>query len=145
MAELNTTQLLGQFDGETGADIKTYAEIPWREYLESKNYNHDINKMCELCIKDQKARHGEITIKCKGMASKSLYIKPEEEHNFTEEDMDIMEQAANPYHWAERNIDVEKIDDPKRLFIPRWYQNQISSCSAARKVIRCGRRARQIL
>lgn len=128
MAELNTTQLLGQFDGETGTEIKTYAEIPWREYLESKNYNHDINKMCELCIKDQKAKYGEITIKCKGLATKSLYIKPEEEHNFTEEDMDIMEQAANPYHWAERNIDVDKIDDPKRLFIPRWYQAQISQC-----------------
>lgn len=141
MTELNTTQLIGQFDGNTGTDIKTFAEIPWREYLESKNYNQDINEMCKLCIKDQKAKHGGITIACKGLASKSQYIKPEEEHNFTEEDMDLMEQAANPYHWAEKNIDVEKIGDPKRLFIPRWYQNQISSCSAARKVIRCGRRA----
>ena len=141
MTELNTTQLIGQFDGNTGTDIKTFAEIPWRQYLESKNYNHDINEMCRLCIQEQKAKSGGITIACKGLASKSQYIKPEEEHNFTEEDMDLMEQAANPYHWAEKNIDVEKIGDPKRLFIPRWYQNQISSCSAARKVIRCGRRA----
>ena len=106
MTELNTTQLIGQFDGNTGTDIKTFAEIPWREYLESKNYNHDINEMCRLCIQEQKAKSGGITIACKGLASKSQYIKPEEEHNFTEEDMDLMEQAANPYHWAEKNIDV---------------------------------------
>ncbi len=106
-----------------------------------KNYNQDINKMCSLCKEEQINKFGEITIRCKGLASKDIYVTSEQVHNFTKDDLDIMEQAINPYHWAERNIDIGKIGDDKRLFNARWYQEFLSRCTAARKVVRCGRRA----
>ena len=44
------------------------SQLYWKDYLRDKDYNKDINKMCELCIKEQKETHGKVVINCKGLA-----------------------------------------------------------------------------
>ncbi len=129
-----------KFDGETGLN-RSLADIPWREYIDSKNYNKDVNKMCDLCIKDQLSKYGAITIKCNGLLGAKNSMPPEFEHLFDKEELEILEEAANPYYWASKNIDTKNTNESTKLFLPRWYQQQIMSCSSRRKTIRCGRRA----
>lgn len=130
---------IGKFDGITG-EAKNLAEIPWREYLENKKYNKDINSMCDLCIKDQIKKYGQQTIRCEGMLSGKKTIPEQFAHMFTEEELDLVEQSINPYHWAAKNIDTANENPSTKLFIPRWYQEQFLRCSAKRKTIRAGRR-----
>lgn len=130
---------IGKFDGITG-EAKNLAEIPWREYLENKKYNKDINSMCDLCIKDQIKKYGQQTIRCEGMLSGKKTIPEQFAHMFTEEELDLVEQSINPYHWAAKNIDTANENPSTKLFMPRWYQEFILRCSAKRKTIRAGRR-----
>lgn len=106
----------------------------WREYLESKNYNKDINEMCGECIKTQMEKYGEITIECKGLASADMLIDKSISHLFSDEDRETAEQLANPYAWAEANLDPKK-------FVHRWYQEQFTKCTSKRLTLRCGRRS----
>ena len=73
------------------------------EYLERKNYNKDINQMCPLCIKDQiKKIWAKVTIKCEGLLSGEKENTSELRHHFSEEEVELVEQAINPYKWAEK-------------------------------------------
>ncbi len=130
---------IGRFDGSTG-EARNLADIPWREYLSQKNYNKDINSMCDLCIKDQIKKYGQQTIRCEGMLSGKKTIPEQFAHMFTEEELDLVEQSINPYHWAAKNIDTANENPSTKLFMPRWYQEFILRCSAKRKTIRAGRR-----
>lgn len=122
-------------------EVQTVDMMDWKDYLKHKNYNKDINKMCELCQKNQIDKYGKITIKCNGLASYKSYIPEEHAHTLTEEQLDLLEQATNSYYWADKNIDTDNPIPEKRLFAHRWYQEQIARCTAHRKAIRCGRRA----
>ena len=122
-------------------EVQSIDKMDWKDYLKHKNYNKDINKMCELCQKNQIEKHGKITIKCNGLASYKSYIPEEHAHSLTEEQLDLLEQATNAYYWADKNIDSDNPIPEKRLFAHRWYQEQIARCTAHRKAIRCGRRA----
>lgn len=133
-----------RFDGETGQN-RSLADIPWREYIVNKNYNKDISKMCETCIKEQISKYGQVTIKCSGLLGAKNSVPPEFEHMFDPEEMDLLEQASNPYYWASKNIDTKNTNESTKLFMPRWYQEQILSCSSRRKTVRCGRRAGKAL
>ncbi len=131
---------IARFDGNTGVDTRTLAEIPWREYLASKNYNKDINKMCDLCREEQIRKYGSITIKCTGLLSSKTLVPEQYAHMFSEEELDLLEQSVNPYHWAAKNIDTKNTNPSTKLFIPRWYQEKVGRCSSNRKTIRAGRR-----
>ena len=134
------TNMIGKFDGNLG-EIKTIDQMDWKEYLKHKGYDKDINNMCSKCQKDQIDKYGKITVKCNGLATYKSYLPENKEHLFSEEDKDLLEQTVNPYHWANKNIDIDNPLPEKRLFAPRWYQEQISRCTSRRKTIRCGRRA----
>jgi len=123
----------------TTKEIKSFENIPfskiyWKDYLEAKDYNKDINKMCSLCQEKQIADHGEITIECKGLAGASMYIDDKIAGLLSEEELAMTEQMANPYAWAAANISSKK-------FKPRWYQEMVSRCTSKRMSLRCGRRA----
>lgn len=116
-------------------------EMNWREYLKRKNYNKDINKMCELCRAQQIKEHGEITIKCSGLKDINTFLPEEVLYSFNDEEIRKMSEMIDPYLWAENNLDTEQEDIEKRMLKHRWYQEQYIKCSATRKTIRCGRRA----
>jgi hypothetical protein len=98
-----------------------------------------VKSMCEICIDNQMKQHGKITIKCNGLASSSQLINEEIRHMFSEEDVQQLEEMANPYAWADRYIDVGT-PEHRRMFSPRWYQEQMVRCTAKRRAYRCGRR-----
>jgi hypothetical protein len=139
-------------------------QIPWRDYVRSRFpevpfFDVDENQrltedsaiklrefsgeavktMCEKCIEGQIQEHGEITIRCNGLASASQLVPESLEHMFSEADMSQFEELANPYAWADKNIDPDK-PAHKRMFSPRWYQEQMVRCTAKRRAYRCGRR-----
>jgi replicative DNA helicase len=132
--------MIGKFDGDNG-EIRNLAGIPWRQYLQEKDYNKDINKMCDLCIKEQVKKYGTRTIKCSGLLSADEMVPAQYSHMFSQEERDLMEEAINPYYWAAKNIDIDNDNPSTKIFIPRWYQEQYTRCSAPRKTIRAGRRA----
>lgn len=110
------------------------SQIGWRTYLASKNYETDINEMCGNCIANQIEEHGYQAIECRGLASASMLIDDSVKHMFSEDDLDTAEQLANPYYWAQQNIN-------KKKFTSRWYQEMTSRCTAKRLTLRCGRRS----
>lgn len=139
-------------------------QIPWRDYVRSrypdvpffdvdenqrltedaaiklKEFSGEaVTNMCDICIKNQIKEHGEVTIQCNGLASSNQLVPETLEHMFSEEDMKQFEELANPYAWADKNIDPEK-PAHKRMFSPRWYQEQMVRCTAKRRAYRCGRR-----
>ena len=114
--------------------------MPWREYLKHKNYDTDIKNMCSNCQKEQIRKYGKITIKCSGPKDISV-IDPEIIAQLNKEEIEEVKQAISPVYWAEKNIDVLQTDPNKRLYVPRWYQSMIISCSASKKAVRCGRRS----
>ena len=144
--------------------IESYDKIYWRDYMsikfpdvpqfsivdgkltesaieEIKAYSAEaISTMCEKCIAKQIDTYGAQRIKCTGIAAKETLLDNDYHHIFSEEEIDQIEQIANPYYWAEKNIDLDTIPE-KRKFISRWYQEQMVRCSAKRKVFRCGRRS----
>lgn len=99
-----------------------------------------VKDMCQLCEERQIREYGKITIKCKGLAAANQLVPEGLEHMFSPEDMEQFEEIANPYAWADKYIDP---DTPahKRMFSPRWYQEQMVRCTAKRRAYRCGRRA----
>lgn len=140
------------------------SEVYWRDYLASKGMdipdfdkdqrgnlsekgiNHlrefskgKIDGMCERCISKQIRDHGEIVIKCRGLATVENSIPEEIRHKFSESEMEVFKEIVDPYHWADKYIDPHT-PTAKRMFNPRWYQEQMVKCTANRKVYRCGRR-----
>lgn len=123
------------------ASVEALYNINWKDYLELQDYNKDINKMCELCRAEQIREYGKITIECSGIKDRSYLVPSEYEEMFTDEELKTIDEVANPATWGDNNIDVDRKDDPeKRKYARRWYQDQIISCSAKKKIIRCGRR-----
>ena len=110
------------------------SEIPWVEYLEWKNYDRTLEGMCKKCRSDQIAEFGEITIQCTGYAKLEHIYDQDLLDNFQSTELDMLREIIDPVHWAKFNID-------DRVFTERWYQQQLLSCTANRKVVRCGRRA----
>lgn len=123
----------------TSSLIQLY-EMPWREYLKHKNYDTDIKNMCSNCQKEQIRKYGKITIKCSGPKDISV-VDQEIVAQLNKEEVEEVKQAISPVYWAEKNIDILQTDPNKRLYIPRWYQSMILTCSASKKAIRCGRRS----
>ena len=134
------TNIIGKFDSETGNEVRNFAHIPWEEYLASKKYDKNIDNMCTNCIKEQKAKHGKITVECNGPLTIDNMVPEEVRHVLSSEELQLLREAYNPYEWAENNIDVKNKDRKERLFSKRWYQNQYINCSSKRKTIRSGRR-----
>ena len=118
---------------EARGKVTPLSQIPWRGYLESKNYDKDISTMCDTCRAGQIKKHGKITIKCKGLAKKDNFIPKELNHLLSEEEKQQVEEIVNPYAWAEAHI-------ASHLFASRWYQEFPSRCTSKRKVLRMGRR-----
>jgi len=114
------------------------SKIYWKDYLKAKNYNSDVNSMCEECIQAQISKYGKQEIDCKGLASADMLVDEKLKHLFSDEDMDTAEQLANPYAWANRNIHRKK-------FTERWYQEMFTRCTSKRLTLRCGRRAGKAL
>ena len=110
------------------------SEIPWLEYLEWKNYDQTLEGMCKSCREDQMAKYGEITIQCTGYAKLEHIYDEDLLDNFQGQELEMLKDLIDPVHWAKFNI------SPK-VFTERWYQSQLLSCTANRKVVRCGRRA----
>ena len=115
-------------------------DLDWREFLRRKNYNQDINKMCDLCIKDQVAKYGEQTIKCNGIKRFDEMFPKEIVDTFDRDELDAAKELIDPYFWADRHLDIRQENPDRRIFSRRWYQEFMTSCSANRKAIRCGRR-----
>ena len=110
------------------------SEIYWKDYLESKNYDKDINNMCNKCIQEQIDKFGKRVIECNGLASAKEQIPEDLLSVFSEEDLKIADQLVNPYAWAKANLS-------EKFFTERWYQEHYTSCTSKRLVLRCGRRA----
>lgn len=157
------SQIIASDVEEISQEIKTFNNIPWKEYLyqkfpdlpqfsllgnrltekavvEIKDYSaKKIESMCDICQKKQIDTHGKIVIECNGLASTENIVDKDYVHMFSKEEIDQLEQIANPYNWADKNIDIESVPE-KRKFVQRWYQEQMVRCTARRKVLRCGRR-----
>lgn len=109
------------------------SKIPWREYLKARDYDEDINNMCRDCRAIQTERHGQTTVVCSGKASSDQLVPKELAPLMTDSEMQLAETMASPYSWAKRYVSPKK-------FKARWYQEQMTDCTAKRLVIRCGRR-----
>ena len=107
------------------------ANMPWRDYLRHQNYNKDPKKMCELCIKEQKAKYGGDTpIICDGLKDYETVLKTRYGKEVFEElvselnELEIKElkQTFSPVEWFKAHMtDSEKAQD-------RWTQNLVLSC-----------------
>ena len=115
-------------------------DLNWREYLKIKNYDRDISTMCQKCKKEQMIKFGKTTIKCSGLRRIETMLPEEIINEFNDQELITMKELVDPYYWAENHIDVHQENPERRVFSKRWYQERIVSCSASRKVVRCGRR-----
>ena len=118
------------------------SETYWRDYLEQKNYNKDVSKMCELCIEEQVSKYGSQVIPCKGLntardQAPSTEIFDDFASNLLPDDIEALDAFYNPFTYMKLNLDI---DNPQRNFQERFYQKLILSCSAKEKVVRMGRR-----
>lgn len=110
------------------------SEIPWKDYLEWKDYDQTMEGMCTRCRSDQIAQHGEITIKCSGYAKLENMYDDDILSMLDESQISLLAELIDPVAWARANIS-------DRVFVERWYQSQMLGCTSLRKVVRCGRRA----
>ena len=118
--------------------FKKLYDIYWQDHLKNLNYNKDINKMCEECIKDQIQKYNKQTIKCTGANTLDAYIDRktrEEDSTLTveqlreylpTEDVESLEGTIDPYMYMEHNCDIKRKGDPTRQFSQRWYQHMIT-------------------
>lgn len=120
------------------------ANMPWKEYLRLQNYNKDPKKMCEICIKDQKAKfNGQVPIICDGLRDYEEVLKKKYGNELfkdvvsklDKEELTELEQSFSPSGWFKAHmLDKEKAQD-------RWTQNLVLGCSAKNKSLRQGRRS----
>lgn len=108
------------------------SQLYWKDYLLEKNYNKDINKMCEICIKEQKDTHGRIVIKCKGLASAETDlgsdIVEEYKNQLPPEEFRKVLSLYDPYAFMEEYLDIENRGKEDRRFAKRWYQEMVIRC-----------------
>ena len=110
------------------------SQLKWEDYLAKKNYNKDPEKMCDLCIKEQKRKYGAVTIKCDGLATTPAQIKKAYGKSLGSGELELIEQIYNPYLWGIRNI-------KSGVLSHRWYQELATRCTAKNEVFRWGRRS----
>lgn len=110
------------------------SEIPWRDYLDWKDYDKSLDSMCTNCRSEQIAKYGEITIQCSGYSKLENRYDEDVIEMFQDSELEMLKDLIDPVHWAKFNIAAN-------IFVERWYQSQLLSCTANRKVVRCGRRA----
>lgn len=120
--------------------------IPYKKYLEKKNFNRDKYKMCEICIAEQKRKYnGRTPIECTGLKDFNNIIDTrysEEERDdlleslrhLSEDELETIRGQFSPTDWFKTNT-----NDPE-TYKERWYQTLITSCSAKKRVLRMGRR-----
>ena len=141
-SKIETVDITEERDPNSG--LVKLSEIRWEDYLAMKNYNQDINKMCELCIIDQKKKYGKQTIPCNGLLGARNHFGDELYEDIIEgmdtDGINTLESIYDPYSFMEHNVDLEKKGEEGRVFIPRWYQEMLTRCSAKSKVVRMGRR-----
>ena len=108
------------------------SQLYWKDYLEEKNYNRDINKMCDICIADQKATHGKVVIKCKGLADIRTELGDELVDEYEEclppEEFRKIQSLYDPYAFMEEFLDVDNKGKEDRRFAKRWYQEMAIRC-----------------
>lgn len=125
---------------EDSNKIMKLSETYWKDYLAEKNYNKDVNKMCEICIEDQKKKFGRIRIPCNGLNTASNIAKGHFDKivkNLSEQEVKELDAIYNPFTYMSLFSEFEQ---PNRKFEHRFYQELILSCSARTKVVRMGRR-----
>lgn len=108
------------------------SQLYWKDYLEEKNYNKDINKMCELCIAEQKETHGKVVIKCNGLADVRTELGDdlvdEYEEALPPDEFRKIQSLYDPYTFMEEFLDIENKGKEDRRFAKRWYQEMAIRC-----------------
>lgn len=108
------------------------SQLYWKDYLEEKNYNKDISKMCDICIADQKATHGKVVIKCNGLADVRTELGDalvdEYQDALPPEEFRKIEALYDPYAFMEEFLDIENKGKEDRRFAKRWYQEMAIRC-----------------
>ena len=134
--KIDTVQIEDVDNTESNKEITKLSDIYWKDYLKDKNYNKDLDKMCELCVKDQIKKYGSQTIICKGL-NKAEAMLGEAAKDMDKEELAEFDILYNPFDYMDRFLDYE---NPNRNFEHRFYQKMILGCSARYKVVRMGRR-----
>lgn len=127
-------------------EVTKLSEVYWKDYLEDKNYNKDISKMCEECIEEQIVKHGKQTIICTGSLDINAIdpnVRQELSQMYDEDSFNELMSLTNAYDFFEYNCDVKNKGNEQRVFKGRWYQEFLMKCSARSKVVRMGRRCRK--
>ena len=108
------------------------SQLYWKDYLRDKDYNKDINKMCELCIKEQKETYGKVVINCKGLADARTELGSDIVDHYEEvlppEEFRKVLSLYDPYAFMEEFLDVENRGKEDRRFAKRWYQEMVIRC-----------------
>ena len=142
----NSTIDLTQVEDVDALEAGDIYQIPFKRYLEFKDFNKDKNKMCEVCISDQKRKYnGRTPIKCTGLKDFETVIEDRytgEEKIALREGLELLsedERASlkgqfSPTDWFKYNTNSPD------TYTERWYQTLITSCSAKKRVLRMGRR-----
>lgn len=142
----NTTIDLTQVEDIDALEAGDIYQVPFKKYLEFKDFNRDKYKMCEVCIADQKRRYnGRTPIECTGLKDFDAIMETrytgEEKEALKEglEALEVDERAAlqgqfSPTDWFKHNTNSPD------TYTERWYQTLITSCSAKKRVLRMGRR-----
>lgn len=121
---------------EANGELEKLSDIYWKDYLKEKNYNKDINKMCEICISEQIEKYGSQTIICKGVNSAKNMLGAIAD-KMSDEDLKELDPLYNPFDYMATYLDA---DQAVKQFQHRFYQRLLLGCSAKYKVVRMGRR-----
>lgn len=128
----NRIDLVEAEEESVSADILKVSEIYWKDYLVQQGYNQDINKMCELCIKDQIEKYGSQTIPCTGRLSAKDQIGTEiydiVAEGLTDDEIVQLDSVYSAYAYMEGNCDTKNKGKDNRAFKGRWYQQQLLEC-----------------
>lgn len=112
-------------------EVTKLSEVYWKDYLEDKNYNKDISKMCEECIEEQIAKHGKQTIICTGSLDINAIdpnVRQELSQMYDEDSFNELMSLTNAYDFFEYNCDVKNKGNEQRVFKGRWYQEFLMKC-----------------
>lgn len=117
---------------EDNKKLMKLSETYWKDYLKDKNYNKNINKMCDLCIENQIQKYGQQTIICSGINTAKNRTGNSEAYDAvvkTLSDVEIKELDSlyNPYTYMSL-FSESNVPEVSRNFEYRFYQEQILSC-----------------
>lgn len=108
--------------------VMQLSDTYWKDYLRDNEYNKDIDKMCDICIKEQIKKHGAQVIPCTGVnraenkLGKELFDQLVA--TLTEEEKRELDAIYDPYVYMETFLDQGK----EKKLEDRWYQKIISAC-----------------